>query len=256
VHYPALANIAVEQGDVMAALNQITYVQQHDPEYIRELEKAHGPMPELPLPDIMFADELAEPAPARPRKVSPTVAGPKGMVYQLKITLHGSKPPIWRRIQVPGDISLGKLHDVIQVAMGWLGGHLHAFEIGPDSYSDRESGLEDAINETRTKLHQVADEKSKFTYTYDFGDNWEHDILVEKVLPPEKGKHYPICMTGKRAAPLEDSGGIWGYYDILDILQDPNDPEHEEMLEWAGGPIDPEAFSCDEINDEFKQMKL
>jgi hypothetical protein len=175
-----------------------------------------------------------------------------GDVYQLKITLRNVKPPVWRRVQVR-DGSLARLHDVIQVGMGWTNSHLHAFEIRGEQYGEPDpTGMMEVYDERKVKLSQiVAEGVKKFTYTYDFGDGWEHAIEVEKVLPAEPGVPYPRCVAGKRACPPEDCGGPWGYPDFLAALRDPEHPEHEDMVEWIGGEFDPEAFDLDEVNEEL-----
>ncbi|MGK5095198.1 plasmid pRiA4b ORF-3 family protein [Deltaproteobacteria bacterium TL4] len=177
------------------------------------------------------------------------------MIYQLKVTLKGSKPPIWRRIQVASDINLSKLHRILQIVMGWEDCHLHQYIIGGMNYGkpDHEFGNE-IENESRVKLDQFRP-KMKFVYEYDFGDSWGHEMVVEKTLLPEEGVSYPICITGKRACPPEDCGGIWGYASFLEAIQNPGHPEHEEMLEWAGGEFDPEAFDLDAINQELKRLR-
>jgi hypothetical protein len=173
-------------------------------------------------------------------------------VYQLKITLRDVKPPVWRRVEVK-DCSLADLHDVIQICMGWDGGHLHAFEIGGEQYSAPDlDGATDAEDASKVKLSKVVGWGiKKFTYTYDFGDNWEHVIEVEKELPAEPGVAYPRCVAGKRACPPDDCGGPWGYADFLEAIQDPKHPEHEELLEWAGGEFDPEHFDIEAVNEEL-----
>ncbi len=175
-------------------------------------------------------------------------------IYQLKVTLRGSKPPIWRRIQVASHITLGKLHDIIQTVMGWEGGHLHAFELWGEQYSTPGMDL-DMLNEDLVRLNQVGGVKTKFSYEYDFGDGWEHQIVVEKVLPPVEGQQYPICVKGKRACPPEDCGGIWGYEEMVQIMADPNHPEYEERLEWLGEEFDPEAFDLDAVNQLLSKMR-
>jgi hypothetical protein len=180
---------------------------------------------------------------------------PPSEVYQIKVTLRGSKPPIWRRIQVPGDIRLDRLHTVLQIVMGWEDYHLHAFTIHGASYGqpDRELGH---LNEARVRLSEVVDEeKTRFLYEYDFGDSWEHELLVEKILPPEPGVSYPRCIAGKRSGPPEDCGGIWGYADFVEAIRDPAHPEHDELLEWAGGEFDPEAFDLAAINDQLSRLR-
>jgi len=179
------------------------------------------------------------------------------LIYQLKITLRGSKPPIWRRVLVPGKFRLDKLHDVIQLAMGWTDSHLHQFNIdgrffgvpSPDDWHD-------VLNESNYALEKVApEEKCKFVYEYDFGDSWEHTIVVEKILPFEPFKVYPVCIKGNRSCPPEDVGGVWGYEEFLDAINDPEHEEHDSYLEWVGDDFDPEELSLDIINAELKRIK-
>ena len=124
-------------------------------------------------------------------------------------------------------------------------------------------GGEQMRDEKKVKLSQlIPEEKFKFIYLYDFGDSWEHEILVEKVLEAEADIDYPICTKAKRACPPEDCGGIWGYQDFVEAVQDPEHPEHEEMLEWVGGSFDPEEADPEEINEqlqlipEWKRMSM
>lgn len=178
----------------------------------------------------------------------------QGPIYQLKITLHASKPPIWRRVLVPSNITLGELHRVIQAVMGWYNCHLHEFVIGDRYYGDPSLDLGYEVWSENHVLvrYVVPGEKFKFSYEYDFGDSWLHDILVEKILPPDPEQTLPVCLKGRRACPPEDVGGIWGYYDFLEALQDPNHPEHTTYLEWIGGKWDAEAFDLDETNRRLK----
>ncbi|HET91351.1 MAG TPA: plasmid pRiA4b ORF-3 family protein [Chloroflexi bacterium] len=172
-------------------------------------------------------------------------------IYQIKITLKGSKPPIWRRVLVHSDVTLEKLHYIIQDAMGWTNSHLHQFIVGGTYYGEShpDYGLDDMIDERRMRLEEIASEGDKFIYEYDFGDSWEHVVLVEKVLEPETGQRYPVCIKGKRACPPEDVGGVWGYEEFLETIRDPDHPDHEEYLEWVGDDFDPEAFDLEETND-------
>jgi hypothetical protein len=179
-------------------------------------------------------------------------------VYQLKVTLKDSRPPIWRRILVPGDVTLTKLHRILQVVMGWYDSHLHQFIVGGASYGEPDPDFpEDGMkSERRVKLKQVAPhENDCFTYEYDFGDSWEHDIRVEKILPAVPGLELPVCIAGKRACPPEDCGGVWGYESFLEAIGDPDHPEHDEMLQWVGGEFDPEAFDLGEINESLKRIR-
>lgn len=164
-------------------------------------------------------------------------------VLKLKVTLLGSKPPIWRRLLVPETMTLAGLSDAIQEVMGWQGYHLHAFEIAGGQFGDPKM-LEAAADQARYRLSRlVKDGIRKFAYTYDFGDNWEHSVVVEGREPAVPGMRYPACVAGKRNGPPEDCGGMWGFQELLDILATPDHPEREERLEWVGGAYDPEDFN-------------
>ena len=181
-------------------------------------------------------------------------------VYQIKVTLEGIQPPIWRRVRVASDTTLAKFHLVLQHVMGWTNSHLHQFVIRGQYFAPRdvfsEFGGPKMGSETKTTLADVVSgPKSRLRYEYDMGDGWQHNIVVEKVLNAEAGAHYPLCLAGARACPPEDCGGIWGYANFLDTIQDPQHPEHEEMVEWAGGEFDPEAFDLDEVNREIQNLK-
>ena len=174
-------------------------------------------------------------------------------IYQLKISLRDIRPPIWRRVQVQSSTTLSDLHLIIQAAMGWYNCHLHSFSIQGIEYGKPEPdyGL-DLRDENKAKLNQVIkQEKSKFSYTYDFGDSWEHSILVEKILPKEPKVSYPFCLKAKRACPPEDCGGAWGYMEFLEALQDPQHPEHENFQEWIEGNFDSEFYDLQEINQRL-----
>ncbi len=171
-------------------------------------------------------------------------------VHQLKVVLRGARPPIWRRLQVPSDITLAELHRVVQVAMGWQDYHLHQFEIAGVTYGvdDGEGWGPAPEDERRTRLDRVADTGTRFAYEYDFGDSWEHAIMVEEVLDAEEATAYPVCIAGKRACPPEDCGGVWGYEEFLAAVADPNHEEHDALLEWAGGQFDPELLDLAAVN--------
>jgi pRiA4b ORF-3-like protein len=177
-------------------------------------------------------------------------SGPPAPIYQVKVSLQGASPPIWRRLEVPADTGLADLHHVLQGAFDWDDGHLHVFETTYGSFgvADRELGHR---AEAPVTLEQVAPGAgSRLRYTYDFGDDWTHEIVVEKVL--ERGPvAYPRCTGGRRAAPPEDCGGIWGYADLVEILGDPSHPEHRDRLEWLGldsaADFQPAEFDAAEI---------
>lgn len=178
----------------------------------------------------------------------------KSPIYQLKITLANTRPPIWRRIQVPGNTVLPHLHLMFQAAMGWCNGHLHQFTIDGVEYGmpDPDFGVE-MENEARVRLDKVIPAAGmRFSYMYDFGDGWNHKILVEKIVPPDPGVQYPVCLAGARACPPEDCGGPWGYGDLLEAIADPKHERHGERLEWIGGKFDPEAFDLVHVNRAFK----
>ncbi len=179
-------------------------------------------------------------------------------IYQLKITLRGSKPPIWRRVLVPGQATLYQLHWIIQMAMGWTNSHLHQFIIGGEYYREPSPfDFEPVMEERKFKLCELIPfEKARFIYEYDFGDSWEHVILVEKIIPPEPDVRYPRCIKGKRACPPEDVGGIWGYEEMLAALKDPSHPDHEMYVEWVGEDFDPEEFDLEWVNDDLWELRF
>jgi len=177
-------------------------------------------------------------------------------IYQIKVTLKGTKPPVWRRFQVPSNLNLFQLHEILQTVMGWEDYHLFLFNIGGQEYRQPDLEFDSDLTDAKSvKLkHVYKGPNTKFVYVYDFGDNWEHEIRIEKEVPSESGTRYPICLTGKRACPPEDCGGVWGYADLLKVIQDPSHPEYEEMMEWLGGEFDPEEFELEEINDALEDF--
>lgn len=182
----------------------------------------------------------------------------RGTIYQLQITLLDTKPRIWRRVVVDGAATLGQLHEVIQAAFGWWNYHLHEFEIDGKRYGmpdpDADWG-EPARDESEVRLDRVAENGTTFDYVYDFGDNWHHRIVVEKVLPADSATTVPACTGGRRAGPPEDCGGTWGYRELLEILVDPTHPEHEERLTWLGGSFDPDAFDPAEFPENLEALE-
>jgi hypothetical protein len=183
---------------------------------------------------------------------------PAPFIYQLKVSLKGAKPPIWRRVLVPSDMDLGRLHRVIQAAMGWMDYHLHQFVAGHTAFGVAdENALNwdmDVEDERKWRLDEVLKrEKDKLRYEYDFGDGWEHDVTLEKVLPYDAKQALPRCVAGRRACPPEDCGGIWGYAELLEVLADPEDPGRDEMLEWLGGEFDPSLLDLEETNRMLAQ---
>lgn len=179
-------------------------------------------------------------------------------VYQLKVTLLDAHPPIWRRIRVPGEIHLSELHGVLQIAMGWTNSHLHQFRIGERDFGipDQESAdyFPDLMDERQVRLEEVAKGKTQFLYAYDFGDNWRHQLVVERVVKPTHAVEYPTCLGGARAYPPEDVGGVWGYAELLQALRDPKHPEHEEYRTWVGGAFEPNRFELEQVNRTLRRF--
>ena len=179
-------------------------------------------------------------------------------VYELKIVLEGSSPPIWRRLHVPALATFEELHYAIQVAMGWDDQHLHQFQVGSKCIGVPESSrFGSTTDETRTRLYRVMTrEGDSLTYVYDFGDGWRHAVTLEWIHRPQSEVIQIVCLDGARACPPEDSGGIWGYQDLLDAFKDSNHPHHGRAVEWLGDEFDSEAFDCDRVNSILSAMTL
>lgn len=228
-------HIQAEYWEVMRPLLTILHEAQFGP-----------PIPVPNGPRLVPRDPSGAAPPHANNRATPTRRTDTNPVYQLKITLTGSTPPIWRRVQVRGNTSLSRLHAILQVAMGWTDSHLHEFVIRDTRYgmADMEwDPLERPKDERRVRLGQLlTQEQDRFTYEYDFGDGWTHEIVVEKLLPPEPGVPYPRCIAGKRACPPEDVGGMSGYKHFLAAIRNPRHEEHDDLLAWAGGAFDPVAF--------------
>ncbi len=170
-------------------------------------------------------------------------------VYQLKVALRGVSPSIWRRVQVWEDYTLDQLHRVLQVAMGWENYHLYEFRIGGAMYRDPHPENEpEILNAKRTRIGNVLPGiGAEFEYLYDFGDYWQHHLVLEAILEPSQDALYPRCTGGERSCPPEDVGGIGGYEHYLQAMADASHEEHEDMMAWRG-PFDPEAFSAGNVN--------
>ena len=186
---------------------------------------------------------------------------PNTPIYQLRIVLLNIGPAIWRRFQVRENITLYGLHDYIQgVMFGWADCHLHEFEIDKVSYGVPVPEYDDVPemklkNENSYKLCQLVKPGNSFLYRYDFGDNWEHEIVVEKQLSADPNVRYPICLEGQRCCPPEDVGGPWGYEEFLEAIADPKHEEHESYIEWVGGSFDPEVFDLKRINEVLENIR-
>jgi len=177
-------------------------------------------------------------------------------IYQLTVTLQGIKLPIWRRFQIASTENLGDVHIVLQVVMGWTNSHLHEFVMGGNRYGiPDEEFPSDVLDEMDYRLDQLLKkEKDTLSYAYDFGEGWEHEIVLEKVLPFDTGVVLPVCLDGARACPPEDVGGMPGYAMFLETISDPAHPEYNEMLEWVGGDYDPEEYDLAEANDLLREV--
>ena len=176
-------------------------------------------------------------------------------IFQLQVRLADVLPVIWRRVQVPGGYTLDRVHRVIQLAMGWQDYHLHSFEADGVQYGEPDPDGELAVrDELDVRLDAVARKGTRLLYTYDFGDWWEHDLLVEDVFVAEPDERYPRCVGGERACPPEDVGGVFGYTELLVALGDPEHPRHGELGRWAGGRFDPEAFDPELATTLIRRM--
>ncbi|MHB1867175.1 MAG: plasmid pRiA4b ORF-3 family protein [Thermoplasmata archaeon] len=189
-------------------------------------------------------------------------------VHQLKVTLLGTDPPVWRRLLVPSDWDLDDLHEALQRTMGWEDCHVYGFQIGKRKWCmPRETSGIDAMHiglftphpnayTDTVRLDRAAPKKGdSFVYVYDLGDQWEHDILVEDVVPRTRETKAPWCLGGDRACPPEDCGGTGGYEDIVKALADPKyNPERQdrdELMEWLPEEYDPGQFDLDEVNERL-----
>ncbi len=168
-------------------------------------------------------------------------------VFQLRIELDEVTPTVWRRLLVPGGIRLAKLHMIFQAAMGWTNSHLHAFTIDGDRYGmhfddDFLDEDVDLLHEKTITVIRALGERSRIAYEYDFGDGWDHTILVEDRHTLPYGLKHAVCLDGANACPPEDCGGAGGYEELLLALADPSHEDHDDLLEWIGGPFDPTDF--------------
>ncbi len=173
------------------------------------------------------------------------------LIYRLKVTLRHIRPPIWRRVEAPASLSLFDLHRTLQAAMGWTDSHLHQFIHRGVSYGspDLEFGLQ-RVSERRTRLGDLLERpRDRLIYAYDFGDGWEHDVVLEAIDLVQPDVRYPRVVTGKRACPPEDVGSPPGYAWFLEAIADPGHEEHASVLEWIGGRFDPEHFDLIDAND-------
>jgi hypothetical protein len=177
---------------------------------------------------------------------------------EIKITLRDTEPEPWRRIRVRADIPLDRLHMIIQHAMGWTNSHLHEFEVRNRRFGmmlDDDFAMDPPEDERKVRLWDVAGPRMRFVYRYDFGDGWEHEIKVEKLIEPGSGLSTPMCLAGEFACPPEDCGGPWAYNDMLATLAGPPSEERTHFLEWLGADFDPTAFNLNAVNKRLARIK-
>lgn len=184
-----------------------------------------------------------------------------GNLYEIRIHLMYFEPAIWRRVVVvPHDITLAKLHTVIQVAMGWEDSHLHEFQIGKERYGpvmpDPFGFDEPPVDERIVQLYGVAKPKAKFIYQYDFGDDWLHELHIEREMEPQSARRHAGCIAGENAGPPEDCGGPPGYANLLEILSNPAHEEYGPMREWVGDDFDPRHFDLVATDRRISRLKV
>jgi hypothetical protein len=187
---------------------------------------------------------------AQPRRAAGKTA------VQLRISLMELTPTIWRRLLVPGQIKLSKLHAIFQAAMGWGDYHLHYFEIAGQRYGlpDPDWEIED-IDEDTVVFSDLVEGRTRFFYEYDFGDSWRHEVVVESIEPVPLILKFATCIDGQRACPPEDCGGTHGYRDFLDAISDPDHEEHDDYVGWIGHPFDPDAFDLAATNAALQRVR-
>jgi hypothetical protein len=172
----------------------------------------------------------------------------------LKVTLIDSQPPIWRRVQVESGVALDRLYHKLQIVMGWNNSHMHGFRV-PQRTKPGSRPRWLPIESTDEKATRLTDllrrPRDRCAYDYDFGDGWEHQILLEEIIARVPSARYPMILTGRGACPPEDVGGLPGYYHFLNVMNDPRHPEHDDMLEWVGGKFDPTGFNAHDVNRAF-----
>jgi hypothetical protein len=227
------------------------------------VDQLHGALTSGTAADTAaYARALDRISPERKRsagrgRVVPDAAGDE--VFVLKVSLRGAKPPIWRRLRVPARATLDAVHEVLQVSFGWTDDHLHVFESAGRRYSARsvETAWEEPDgDESRIRLADLLGAPGdRLRYEYDFGDSWEHDIVLEQVVPDDGGS-VAVCVAGRRAGPPEDSGGVWGYAELCATLADPEHPDHDERMAWVGRRFDPAHFDQRKVNSILRRLPI
>jgi hypothetical protein len=182
-------------------------------------------------------------------------------VLRVRVSLTGIEPAIWRRLELPSNLTLSRLHAVLQMAFDWDGMHLHSFERTPPAAVRQKmpgAGPErvSKVGERHIQIGQILREPGdEVLYRYDFGDDWEHLVVLESRADPEEGVGYPRCTGGERHAPPEDCGGAPGYEHLMQVLADPAHPGHADLLEWAPVGFDPAAFSARALDAGLARLR-
>jgi len=177
------------------------------------------------------------------------------VTYQIRVLLRDSHPAIWRRILVRSDLTLRGLHQVLQTTMGWRNSHFHQFTFRGKYYGrpDPEGELK-TIDDAKARIEDVVTGKGQcLKYEYDLGDSWEHFLTIEKVMPLDEDKPPALCLAGERACPPEDVGGTPGYEEFLEAVRHPNHKDHKDMIRWAGGAFDSEAFDLSQVSRQLQK---
>lgn len=176
-------------------------------------------------------------------------------VYAITVTLLGTRPPVWRRILVERDITLSNLHRTLQTVMGWSNSHLHQFVLPRqnNSYTKHGLGTNNIVRENARLEDLIRTVGTRLLYEYDFGDGWQHELVLEEVLLGDES-FQQICVAGQRCCPPEDCGGPQGFAELIKVLQDADHPDHEDICEWLGD-FAPEAFSKEAINRRLRRRK-
>lgn len=183
-------------------------------------------------------------------------------IIQLKVTLQDTEPRIWRRVLVDRGTVFFDFHHILQIAFGWKNSHLFEFRYNNCKISEKSEDFDEDEFGDSTFIDSIfvalgaflIKENQKFIYEYDFGDSWQHEIIVEKFLPADPKQKYPVCIGGEMSCPPEDCGGTHGFEQLLKIIADKKHPEYKDMMTWVGKKYDPKYFDKDAVNKKFKSL--
>ena len=202
---------------------------------------------------------MASRRPAAPRAAQGRLKDLVTADLQLRIELQHTEPHVWRRVIVPESLTLAKLHTVLQAAMGWTDSHVHEYEIAGKHYGTEDPDWpsdQPMLDERRVRLKSFVEARvRRFTYVYDFGDDWEHVVTIEDLVAPKDRRQPIVCTAGENACPPEDVGGGHAYGSFLEAIADPKHEQHQQMLDWIGYPFDPRAFDLNAINQRLARIK-